>query len=711
MLLAIRPWARGLAGLLGYIVPAGLVVAAVLFLADLYGGAPNGGVANFHSDDLYTVDHCRQALAGYDLRGCHLPYTPYVFPDMALQLPGVALSSDVGLVFLTYSLLYYGLTALALAWIARQCGVTWREGFWHGGAGVALLLATHLSWPYYLRGMLLAHPANHAGIILVGLFLVGLCLHLVRRGPSLAATALFLLTGGLGAFSDKLLLVQFLGPLSLTLLVLACLRQLSARRLLVGAGWIGGAFALSEALRWAAARYGFILLPVEDELKLPGIGDVLHFLIFQFPAGFSGQSIAIAVMIGGALSGTAAAAHAGLRRRPEVLLTALVCLLACLSNLGAVLLVALGPLGPGFPRYTLVVVLLPFLFLSLFVRLLPGRVGRVGVALAVLAAVGAVTQLGLRAPAFAWHHLRQPYPALVAAVDELARERGVRYGLADYWSARTTSLLSREGVCLKTLAADGAPWLHGDNPNSYLTPDPGDGSLPPYRFIVLARGPRPCALSAEAIRDIYGEPTERRVVDAEWEIWLYDDGLDAPPFRRFLAGVLAQKYRRGHRYAAPVWPRALARPRANLTCWDAPGNLPTAPGKEVEVVFAHPVTGAAIDLGADAGGTYLVTLFQDHERLGRLTAPACWTGVVWNYDRQNRHTMFSRLLPLPEDLRGRPFNRAIVRCLGGPENGRLGHFLVYDEGAHLPDLVRPLKPPPHRPESDVLPRLEGSHAP
>jgi hypothetical protein len=697
-------WARGLGRCLGCVVPAGLVVAAVLFLADLYGGAPLGGVDNFHSDDLYTVDICRQAVAGYDLRGCHLPYTPYVFPDMVLQLPGMALSSDVGIVFLTYGLLYYGLTVVVLAWIARQCGVPWREGFCHGCGGVALLLATHLAGPYFLRGMLLAHPANHAGIILVGLFLVGLCLQLVRQGPTLAVTAVFLLVGGLGAFSDKLLIVQFLAPLSLALFVLCCLRQLSIRRLLVGAVWIGGAFAISEALRWAAARHGFILLPVEDDLKLAGIGDMLRFLLTKFPTCFAGQYVAVAVMLAGGLAATAAAVHAALKRRPEVLLAALVCLLACLSNIGAVLLVGLGPFALAFPRYTLVLVLLPFLFLSVFVRLLPGRISRVGVALAVVAAVGAVAQLGVRAPTFAWRHLRQPYPALARAVDELARERGLRYGLADYWSARTMSLLSREGVRLKTLAGNGAPWLHGDNPNSYLLLGPADRSLPPYRFIVLARGPRPCAISADAVLGLYGEPTERRIVDAEWEIWLYDE-LDSPRFNRFLAGVLAQQYRGEHHYEAPSWPPQLARPKANLSRWDARRNVPTAAGNAVDIRFAHPVTGAAIDFAADAGNAYQVALYRDEERVGTLRAPACWTGVVWNYDRKGVHTMFSRLLPLPAGLQGRPWNRAIVHCLGGAENARLGHFLVYDEAPPLPDLVRGPKPHARRFEAEALPAV------
>src|SRR3974390_751404 len=69
---------------LGYGLPTALLVLGVFFLSEAYGRSPTirGDDCPFNSDDLYTVDIARQALAGYDLRGCHLPYAPYVFHDM-----------------------------------------------------------------------------------------------------------------------------------------------------------------------------------------------------------------------------------------------------------------------------------------------------------------------------------------------------------------------------------------------------------------------------------------------------------------------------------------------------------------------------------------------------------------------------------------------------------------------------------------------------
>ncbi len=682
------------------VLPAALVVAAVFCLADHYGKRSGGSAGSFNSDDLYTIDVCRQVAAGYDLRGYHLPAAPYVFPDMVLQIPGMVLSADHGIVFLVYGLLYYGLCAVGIAWIARQCGLSWVEGCWHGCCGVALLLATHLGPSYVPRGTLLAHPGNHAGFILVGLFLVGLCLRLVRHGPGVPSTAGFLIAGSLTAFSDRLLVVGFLAPLSLALLVLACLRCLSPRRLLVGAVWIGGAVVLAEAVRWAAARYGIILLSVDVQGKLAEPGEMWGFLISRLPLYFSGQPVAVAVIVAATMAALAAAIHGVLRRRGEVLLAALVCLLCCLANVAAVLLLSGGPTDAAAGRFLLALVLLPFFFVGLFVRLLPGRLGRAGLGVLAAAAIVAVVQLVPQVAAFDGRHLRQPYPDLARAVDELARERGCRFGLADYWTARHISLLSREGVTLKALAGNGAPWLHADNPNSYLAPG-AEATLPRYGFIVMARSPRPCSLSPLAVLGLYGEPVERRIVDADWELWVYDQ-LGCSRLNRFLVGVLAQRYRAAHRCEAPVQPRQLARPRANLSRKDRLDNVVVPAGQSVEVRFGRPLTAEAIDLAADAGKSFQVTLYHDEQRLGALQAPACWTGLVYEYDPHNMHSLFSRLLPMPAELKGRPWNRAVIRCLNRGKKARLGHFLVHAQAPALPPLGPPGPQRPRRFEAEAL---------
>src|SRR5262249_21772670 len=117
---------------------------------------------------------------------------------------------------------------------------------------------------------------------------------------------------------------------------------------------------------------------------------------------------------------------------------ALIGLVCCLSNFAAVLIFCVGgPLEPAFERYLLATVFLPFLLLSLLVRLLPWRqVRRAGLVLPFVAALGAILYLGQSVPSFSMQHLRQPYPVMAQVLDDLAIEGGYRYGLADFWTAR-----------------------------------------------------------------------------------------------------------------------------------------------------------------------------------------------------------------------------------------------------------------------------------
>ena len=703
-----------------YGLPAGLVAVGVLFLSNVYGAYSDVPVSSvrsytgcplntYNSDDLYAVDVCRQVLAGYDLRGFHLPPSPYIFPDMVLLLPCMAISKDLGIIFLAYSLLYYGLTAIVLAWIGRCCGFSKREAWLYGCSAVTSLLATHLSAPYHPRALLLAHPGNHAGIILVGLLLTALTFHLVQWGPRVLSSVTFLLAGALGAFSDRLLVVQFLVPLSLALLVLTCFRLLSVRRLVAGAVWIGGSVLVGEGLRRLSAWLGLILLPSTPNIGLATRHRILRFLMDEFPNCMRGQYTAMTVLVVGLLIAAVIVVIAVWERRPQTMLIGLLWVFACSSTLIIALLVGLGPLAPGFGRYTLVLVVLPFLLLTFLLRLLPSRARLAGPVFAVASIAASLVQMGLSIPTFSWEHLRQPYPPFVRAVDDLASQWGCYYGLADFWNARSVSMLSRKGIIAKPLSSAAVPWLHSDNPNAWLQTDDADPSVPSYQFIIVSR--KALADTDVAIAtafDKYSVPAERCTIGPEWEIWRYDD-MNCPRFSGFLAGVLAQKYRRTRHFEAPLSPKELAQPKANLSRWDDQSNFQMTPGKDLEVLFDHPVAAGAIDLAADCASAYQVTLYCGEQRLGDVLAPSSWTGVTFDYDRKVFHTIFSRLLPLSADMRGRPCDRAIVRCLSEGAHARLGHFLIFTDVPVLPH--RALVSQPRRFEAEDLDPLPRSRIP
>jgi hypothetical protein len=685
-----------------------LLVAAVVCLAHHYASAPNPGFTNFNSDDLYPVAVCEDLFQRYDVTGWHLPGAPYVVPDLLLFCPCLVTAGDLGLAFLAYALVFYPLLAALLTALGRQLGLGRRDAAVQGVASVLLLVVTHLGRSPAWWTMSLAHPASHVGILLVGVLLITLALRVLRKGAALLPVAAFVVAGGLGAFSDKLLVVQFLLPLSLTLLLLACGRFITLRRVAALAAGVGGALLLDFALRRLVDHFGMILLPAENALCLAEVRRRGTLFLEEFPACLHGQWVLIGLLPLHLLTAVVVAASWARRLRapgapgrdpaqegvPPLppgafgqggaggvapLATALLALFVCFCNV-AVVVAAGAWCCPAHSRYLFGVLLTPFLFFGMLVRFLPGCRSRLAGALVPAGiAVFAVWQVVNQAPGFRGGRLHQPCPPLVVVMDQLARDRGLRYGLAEYWSARSVQLLATESVRVKTILLDGAPCLHEDNPNEYLSPDPGDLTVPRYRFIILSRSrsiPDEAALLAE-----YGAPTERVAVEPGAEVWIYPE-LHGRRFDRFLDGILAEKRRRRCAFQGPASPARLTRPKKNFTPWDASGNLVIRPGQEAELRFAHPVSGRTIDIAADHLSEYAVTFYRGEERLGALRVPASpWTGAA--YMTADSSWLYARLLPLPEPLCGQPWDRVVVRPVGAGRHS-VGHFLVSDEPLNGP---------------------------
>jgi hypothetical protein len=710
-----------------------LLPAAVLFLLHNY-VQPQRALTGcgFDSDSLYTVALCRNLLgATWTTTGSHLPAAPYLFPDLPLLLPWVATTSSLPLTFLGYALAFYLLLASVLARIARESGLSWLEASRLGACGVVLLLVTHLDRHYHFRAMLMAYPGNHFGAILVGFFLVALVLRHLRRPLGFWRGLAFVAAGGLGAFSDKLLIVQFLAPLGLILLALACLRVINFRKAVVVGLLLGAATASSVGVRWLFQRLGFVLLSAENDFSLARSSHSCRRFLTQFPHLLKGESVlAIALPLSLILAvvlfvvwrlHTRAARNTALLRlepwpapgdpavapatgnRAAVLTLALLAVVPLLCNLAAVLGLGLWR-EEGHQRYLLALFTFPLLLSPLLARLIPWR----GAALTRFAAPGlimvfALLQMGLHLPGLTGKDLRQPYPEVVRALDQLARERGIRYGLADFWLARHAQFLAHEPLHVKAVVPAGCPWLHADAPGDYLSPEFRDLALPPYQFVVFSHpdgaGSSAWKPSKECILLEYGEPAEKQVAGS-CEIWVYN-ALQSSRLDRFLKGILAQKVRRCRSYEGPSEPRALAQPKDNLTSWNAPGNCLISDGSELEIRFTRPQTGGMLDVAADAGSAFYLSFYRGEERVGTLRVPAVpWTGAA--YDVSNMG-IYARLLPLPEPLRGCVWDRAVIRPLAsGRKRHSVAHFLVYHDALSLPPPPPPRRLTWHRFEAEEL---------
>jgi hypothetical protein len=670
-----------------------LLLVALAVLASDYLHWPGG----LNRDDFLCVDQCQDVLDGRGLEGWHLPGAPYLFPDDLLLLGCLAVSPDLGVALTLYLGVFFLALLACLTWLARLAGLPGRQAFLAAGAGLLLLAVTHLGDAYKERALLLAHPGNHVGAVLVGVLVLALVLRGVRDGHRWGASAALVLAVGLGTFSDKLLALQFLAPAGGALVVLAVRRAAPLRRLALALALLAAGAALSLAVKALAVRLGAVVLSEEAQFKWfrglawrPFAATLLSFIRGQTLLRWL-QPLHLALALGLALFWRRAAGRVG------VLFLATFVLLLPALNVAALL--ATGKTDAAVGRYLLASLLAPFLFLGLLLESVPVRAARAAgaacVAAVLLFAGWRVAHLG---PEAARHGWRLPYPPLAEALDRLVRERGPLRGLGSYWAARGTHYLSREHVRVNAFMA--APFAHGDNPERFLAEAVDDPDVPEFRFVVVDRHLRP-----EHVLPHFGEPAERLPAGGAEEIWLYDAPLDNALFLRFLQAQAARRYRRAHAWTGPTWPRSLARPRRAFSPAGARGNLRLGPDAAVEVLFDPPVTGTLIDLGAGYSDRYELAFFAGKEHLTTLRAPnVLWTGSVPAYGAPG---IQSRLLPLPPVLRERAWDRVVVVPRFGYGTGplfSLAHFLVYHD--EPPRLGPPTALPPSAPrrfEAEALP--------
>jgi hypothetical protein len=285
----------------------------------------------------------------------------------------------------------------------------------------------------------------------------------------------------------------------------------------------------------------------------------------------------------------------------------------------------------------------------------------------------AAVQVAAQTGGFRWEELRQPYPPMAQALDELARERGLRNGLGGFWAARRLSYLGREGLRLHALGSWGEPWCHSSRPGSYLSDDPHDLALPRFDCVVRVDYGLGLEPSAEKLRAAYGPPAEVRPVP-DGEVWLYER-VRSPGLEEFLRAQLASRRRQTGGFLAPAWPDNLARPKANFTAWNARGNVVVPPGGAVTACFVGPVAGRTIDLSAGWDAAYFLTFCNGAEVVGTvLVPPVFWSGAAYGSPG-----LQSRLVKVPEAVRSRGWDRVVITPMGGEGKYGVGHLLVYDE--------------------------------
>ncbi len=639
------------------------------------------GASPFNSDNLWCNSFCEDLLTGADLSGWNFPGAPYFFPDVLLLLPCQWLGRDLVAVYFAYDALFYAAFLAALYALARQVGLDRRAAFVTAAAALTFLTVTYLRDAYRAVGQLMGHPGNHVGAVLVGVLLLALFARALRRGHGRLGAAAFVAACALGALSDRLLVAQFVLPACLALGLLWLWRKVSFGQLARQAALVAAALLLAEGLRLLVERGGCKFEGSAVDFRRPRRGD-LDALFGQLWRMVGHEHILLACL---ALTVLAALLVLWARRRSDdtpgrpALFVALAVLLAPACNL--LTLFALGmSTHNSVDRYCIAVYFVPFLFPGLLLRLLPGPAARLGgAALLAFVAALALHELCAVLPAVSREALRQPYPPLAQAIDRLVEEHGPMQGVAGYWSARELSFLTHSRTRIVPLLSDCSPFAHGSNTAWYIDPRPGRLPLPEYRLIVVAPT-RGLAPAPEVLAAHFGEPQKKVRVGPD-QLWLYDR-LDNAAFDRYLLAQVAPRLRWAAPAAAPQWPGSLARPKANGTPSDARGVWALGPGPDLEVRFPRPVSACLLDVAADYSEQGRLRFYRGAEPVGELAVPCVpWTGSLpyWKPGQQ------ARLLEVPAALRGRAWDRVVVRP--SRTGLHLGHLLAYER--EVPGLFPP----------------------
>jgi hypothetical protein len=643
---------------------------------------------SFSSDHLYCFHFCDDLLQGRDVQGFHLPGAPYLFPDMVVVLGCRALTSDLFSGFILYAVIYYGLLLATLIAVMRRLGISGLESFLIAGLSLSALFATYTHPAYLPCSLFLFHPSNHMGCLLIGLGATAFVLGAVRNGYRWFSAALFVVVCAVSGFSDQLMIVQFFAPICVAALLLGACRLFPFRRALITTALLGLSTLLAANLRYGIAKLGFVPLRIESSYHWDILASGEQFLASWSHCVREQPILWIACFLHVAAASTVLLVWSRRGRSPEistvadglaegrglhrtaVLLAALVGLLAPMFNAAAMIVTGLVN-EPAVERYLFTWLYLPFLCVILWARLLPWRAARI---VPWVVAAFVVFRL-FTYPALPNRHDFEPrYPPLAQALDEMARKHGHLRGFAEFWNAREMYYLTHENVHVLPIISSGMPWFHSFNPNSFLSDDPHDLSLPDYHFVVVPRH-KGGSVDREQILARYGKPAEILLVDHN-EIWRYDRMISRQ-LDLFLRAQLAQRLVKNKPFVGPSEPSRLRKPKRNLTAWDDAKNILLDRGGSLTLRFDKPIAGDMIDISANALGCYLLRFARDGKELGSTRVPSVeWTGAESAYCKPG---LQSRLVPVPPACRTEGFNEVRVFPAGRSEHFSLGHFLVFDE--------------------------------
>ncbi len=660
-----------------------VLAAGCLILTVIFGmGVHNRHPACYNSDDLTLADFADDLLGGAPVRGWHLPGASYLFPDFVFLLPSRLFFKDLSDSWLAYSFLYYTAAAIALTWIGCLLGLSRRRAWSCACLGICLMLVSSfdIDPASSVRPKEQMRAGTHLGIVIPGLFFLAYVLRGVQRGFRPLGVLTCVLLTGMAVFSDRLLLAEFLVPMCGAVLLVWLAGGVSSRRLLVLLGITFLACLVGAVCKVCLVRMGFRFLEIDYMMEINTPAQVLgHFKAFwnytsNQTAAWTLVFLFVALTLA-RLRGARPRIAEGGPATAAVLFT-LAGLLCLLGNFVPFFILH-EPHVAQLERYGHPLFVMPgLLVLLLWQCHTLGQSSRLANAavLATLLFVG--MKLGAQVQNHGWPVLHQPYPRLAQVLDGLARERGCRHGLAGYWHSRYMRYLTKERVVVSGVYVNGDPLLHGENPDTFLSEDHADLSAPVFRFVVIDRE----WLTEAAVLKRFGQPGEKLSVPdagpngASVEIWLYER-IDDSVLKEFVDCLLARRYERLCRPAGSCRVPQLEKPRDAFRP-TSPANFVVGlqPETEFRVSYTQAVQADLLDVAANLEAEFEVDFQRNGATVGKVVVPRA--SRVGPFNEYGPVHMRSRLVPLPESVRNRKWDEAVIRA-HGPAPTLIAHFLVF----------------------------------
>ncbi|MDX9769619.1 MAG: hypothetical protein RBT19_04610 [Tenuifilaceae bacterium] len=505
-----------------------LAVFSVLAFASL---TPQQVSVYFNSDTFYLASIFRDTFVdGSGLQGWNLNAAPNFFPDFFIFSLINSLVSNVRLAYLVFSLVQVVLIALLFNAILLQ--VDKMITFHHLAISNLFLILFPLStlisgdfiFTFYLFSL-----SYHTGAFVMALLALLLSLKILNRYSTPLTIALGLVVL-VGTYNDKLFIPTFVFPLLLWLAF--AFSRAKVRVLFLTVVTVLVSSVLGLVLFDVVRNMGYVHF-IDTGWKMFNFSNVSssfqlageQTMRYITKGHVSGWVVIISILVFGYLTakvfGLASSMVKARREKTTYdFSTAQAFTLFAWANIPIVWLTPIlngSYVSPAILRFNIHAYYMAVLCVGYIVFLLISN--KKYIAILSYSLVVGTTVLGfalwiLNAESYSLKTVASFYPKRVEAIDDFVRETGVKYGISEYWSAKSSTMLSKEGARIYHVHPNLRIWYHVTNKNWYYKGGKGEHGNPRFEMIVMN------GFDSTRVTNILGSPLlVKKYPEANLEIW------------------------------------------------------------------------------------------------------------------------------------------------------------------------------------------------